>query len=620
MDYKKAIDNTLSDMNGSFRPMSNAEFSRKVQERAEIMSSNEKNTLHPGIVELSPVQPEHKSNKVFNVIAGIAGTAAVLAGAVFGLNWLNEHGGLKERGIESSNGAGYSQNAETTTAALPYTEPSGIVTTTAVEHVTDYYTSFTAFDLGDYKVSITGYEFNTVLLRLYYTVERNDGGAITETEAFGSVAWHGTDGKYTVINHAVTTSKGTSVSFIVDIIPEEPTHSLEVDIINSESQVRGTYIAKCDNSNYVFRLPCDVEGVDPHISELFVSQSEMILKYKTTDVNDVDFELPSVEVYMKGNYPISCSDAKNNWYDTARNVGYVLRGFSEPCDTSNIGRVYVGDVLVYEAPDIQYPATVTSAYAAAQEQTPDTQEISELLDFSSRTVRMEDWRYDGHILAVKLVGEADLINGKSLAFRSVSDPRNLAQDCVKEDGGTYTMWALLDVPEGKTEEVQIIEIPPTDDGIEVGTTITVNGAASDSPGIVLNTDMTEYGLPGVTLESMRLSTYGLELMFSCDKSNGATELHVDILLGNVTVPIKELNSVGFYDKDGLYHACTVVTADNMFGFDLTAASRVSVNGLTVGGDELTPGGADERRGIYDIMPRRDTADAAVTSVRPDLPE
>ncbi len=116
MDYKKAIDNTLSDMNGSFRPMSNAEFSRKVQERAEIMSSNEKNALHPGIVELSPVQPEHKSNKVFNVIAGIAGTAAILAGAVFGLNWLNEHGGLKEGGSDELR-AGYSQNTAAVTTA-----------------------------------------------------------------------------------------------------------------------------------------------------------------------------------------------------------------------------------------------------------------------------------------------------------------------------------------------------------------------------------------------------------------------------------------------------------------------------------------------------------------------
>ena len=52
---------------------------------------------------------------------------------------------------------------------------------------------------------------------------------------------------------------------------------------------------------------------------------------------------------------------------------------------------------------------------------------------------MEDYRYDGHILAAKLVGEADVINGKSLAFRSVSDLRNLVQGCVQEDGGTYTL-------------------------------------------------------------------------------------------------------------------------------------------------------------------------------------
>ena len=66
--------------------------------------------------------------------------------------------------------------------------------------------------------------------------------------------------------------------------------------------------------------------------------------------------------------------------------------------------------------------------------------------------------------------------------------------------------------------------------------------------------------------------------------------------------------VPYDETDGLYHACMVVTAENMFGFDLSAASSVSVNGLKVSGDELTPGGADNRPGIYDIMPRRNTAD------------
>lgn len=492
MDYKKAVSDTLNGMKGSFRPESDAEFGRKIRKRAKIMSNNNDNVRHINFREITPeyVEPK-KSHKALKVVAGVAGTAAVLAGGVFGLKFLNEHGGLKGPDVQGSAGYHDVGTSETTTA-VPYSEPDAVVTTTTFEHITDYYTSDTTFGVGNYNVSVSGYEFNTVFLRLYYTVERNDGGAITETEAFGSVAWHGTDGKYTVINHAVTTSKGTSVSFIVDIIPEEPTHSLEVDIINSESQVCGTYIAKCDNSNYVFRLPCDVEGVDPHISELFVSQSEMILKYKTTDVNDVDFELPSVEVYMKGNYPISCSDAKNNWYDTARNVGYVLRGFSEPCDTSNIGKIYIGDVLVYEAPDIQYPVSeAPSGYAVTQIPAADTQENGVMLDFSSRTVSMEDYRYDGHILAAKLVGEADVINGKSLAFRSVSDPRNLVQGCVQEDGGTYTLWALLDVPEGQTDTIEIVEIPPASDGIEVGATITVDGIATVSPGIILDADMTE---------------------------------------------------------------------------------------------------------------------------------
>ena len=58
-------------------------------------------------------------HRLLGVVGGIAGTAAVLTGAVFGLNWLNEHGGLREGGIESSNGAGYHDTAADTTYAHP---------------------------------------------------------------------------------------------------------------------------------------------------------------------------------------------------------------------------------------------------------------------------------------------------------------------------------------------------------------------------------------------------------------------------------------------------------------------------------------------------------------------
>ena len=587
-EYKRIFANAFD----AIKPQSSdAEFVSGVLERTRTMKAQEDGTKIYG-ARIYDAPKAEKHSRVFGVTAAIAGTAAVLTGAVFGLKWLNDNGGLKGPDVGGP-GAGYHDvgTPETTTDALLYSEPDVLVTTTVIEQVTDYYTSDTTFGLGDYNVNVTGYEFNTVFLRLYYTVTRSDGGALTVAEAFGSVSWNGMDGAFTVINHTPTVGDDTSASFVVDIIPDEPTHSLEIPIISGEGAICGTYVARCDNSNYVFRLPCDVEGVDPHISEVFISQSEVILKYNYTDDNP-DFIVPSVRVYMKGDYQISYADSQFDFDDSVKKVGYQFRGFAEPCDTSNIGKVYIGDVLVYEAPDIQYPAAeVPTGYAVTQMPVADTPEIAEPLDFSSRTVRMEGYRYDGHILAVKLVGEVDVLNGKHLVFRSVSDPRNLIQGLRQEDGGTYIMWALLDVPEGQTDDIQIVEIPPESEGIEVGTTITVEGTASAVPGYIFGADMTDYGMPGVTLESMQLSAYGLELMFSSEKEADMSRLDVGILLGDVMVPITEINSMRVYDEDsGMYYTCVVVTADNMLGFDLSAASRVTVNGFVTNEYD------------YDVMP------------------
>ena len=119
MEYKKAINDTINELKGSFRPADDDELVRAVQERAKKMSNNNENLRQVKFTEITPeyIEPK-KSHKTLNVFFGIAGTAAVLAGAVFGLNWLNEHGGLKGPDVQGS-GAGYSQNtaAATTTAA-----------------------------------------------------------------------------------------------------------------------------------------------------------------------------------------------------------------------------------------------------------------------------------------------------------------------------------------------------------------------------------------------------------------------------------------------------------------------------------------------------------------------
>lgn len=609
-EYKRRFVNAFD----AIKPVSSdTEFVNGILERTKIMKTHEEEVKIYGAKVYETPKAEKRS-RVFTAIAGTAAAVAIVSVGAVGITLLNKYGGLK--GPDVQGGAGYSANAETTTTAVPYYEHDLLTTTANAlppdDTVTDYYNIGESYCcVGDYILHFTGYEFNTVLLRVYYEVSRADGAALTDEDMKNIPSCAHNGYPYIVVGQHMTDSSDTFKKYVVDIIPDEPAHRLDVYFAAGTGEFQ-LFTAQCDNSNYVFRLPCDIEGVDPRISELFISWSEAIIKYRYDLGENGDAELPSVRVYMKGDYPIAFADSNGTFYDPDKKIGYQFRGFAEPCDTSNIGRVYVGDVLVYEAPDIQYPASAAeepSGYAVTQTRPSDTPERAELFDFSSRTVSMEWYRYDGHILAAKLVGEADMINGKSLAFRSVSDPRNLIQGCVQEDGGTYTLWALLDVPEGQTDTIEIVEIPPESEGYEVGATITVDGIATASPGIILDADMSGYGLPGVTLESMRLSTYGLELMFSCEKSNGAHELHVEILLGDVMVPIKEISGMVPYDEaDGLYHACMVVTADNMFGFDLSAASSVSVNGLKVSGDELTPGGADDRPGIYDIMPRRNAAE------------
>ena len=131
MEYKKAITDTINELKGSFRPADDDELVRAVQERAKKMSNNNENLRQVKFTEITPeyIEPK-KSHKTLNVFFGIAGTAAVLAGAVFGLNWLNEHGGLKGPDVQ---GAGYHDTSETTAYAqpdstmIPVTVPSDCV-------------------------------------------------------------------------------------------------------------------------------------------------------------------------------------------------------------------------------------------------------------------------------------------------------------------------------------------------------------------------------------------------------------------------------------------------------------------------------------------------------------
>ena len=165
MDYKMFFKKAFSDIRKEHSCPDDETVVNNILERAKTMNNNNENerTYNTQAYEVQPTPT--KGHKALSVVAGIAGTAAVLTGAVFGLNWLNEHGGLKEGGIENSNGAGYHEDM---------TEPAqSEAATTEAMTVSKAKTEVPAtFELRTLAVTVTinSYEFDGKTLNLNWDV------------------------------------------------------------------------------------------------------------------------------------------------------------------------------------------------------------------------------------------------------------------------------------------------------------------------------------------------------------------------------------------------------------------------------------------------------------------
>ena len=168
MDYKMFFKKAFSDIRKEHSCPDDETVVNNILERAKTMNNNNENerTYNTQAYEVQPTPT--KGHKALSVVACIAGTAAVLAGAVFGLNWLNEHGGLTEGGIESSNGAGYhgdvtepAQSAAETTNALIATEDIRYDTETP-ENV---------FEFDGVRAIVDWWQFDGKTLKLQYDID-----------------------------------------------------------------------------------------------------------------------------------------------------------------------------------------------------------------------------------------------------------------------------------------------------------------------------------------------------------------------------------------------------------------------------------------------------------------
>ena len=170
MEIKEYFYRAFSDIRKDHDLPDDKTICKDILERAKKMKKND-NVRQVKFTEITPEYAEpKKSHKALNVFAGVAGTAAVLTGAVFGLNWLNEHGGLKGPDVQGA-GAGYHEDVAEQLSA-DTTENNDILA---------------SFVYDDFTVNVTDYEFDGILLKVFYDVIFSDDCTLSSGEKLASV-------------------------------------------------------------------------------------------------------------------------------------------------------------------------------------------------------------------------------------------------------------------------------------------------------------------------------------------------------------------------------------------------------------------------------------------------
>ena len=483
------------------------DFVRGIIERADKMEKERKNTN--SAVYLAAGQPmpqaDHKPGKapIVRAVAALAATAAVIAGAVFGLNWLNEHGGLKEGGIESSNGAGYSQNAaaETTTG----------------EEQPEFTTVFQAYS--------------------------SDGHDRASMKAEYKKKYDETFDKRNALMVELVR---------LQTLPDDP--ETEKSIEEFEKQIEYYNRILKEYSNKIAELDNNAE----YTTVAEITPVETVETTVTTEVSDI------------------VTTATAEWTDDT---------------TYNIPQVQITDGML------------------------DHTDVT--LALGEENVKILPGRiYDGRILKLKLTGDID--DETHIGIRSVKNPRNIIQGGRKNDDGTFTFSALISVPEGETDTLELLDLGAvTTEGkpkaIEV---INVSGIKDYEPLTErVGLDMTQFGIPDETLEWLWLSPFGLEMYFTSDKQWSSPEISVEVTsLNDTTVRISGYQTMTEYNESsGKYRTSVLVVPD--YDTDLTEMKEFSINGLKIKRAEFMP------RSFWDIEYENvDELTPVETAVQIQMPE
>ena len=626
-EYKRSFINAFD----AIRPdSSDTEFVSGILERAKNMKSND-NVTQIKFTEITPeyVEPA-KGRKIFGAVAGVAGAAAVLTGAVFGLKFLADNGGLKGPDV-SGPGAGYSANADATAADANDNEFTTIFQSYSING-SGYVNVDQRYGVGDdITVHLKGYKFDGTWAKIYYDVIYKDeimGGEIKQIAPKETENGHTESLEYTInANYAYCTANyrldtpadSVNVSFgykddpqsdIFSLTMQKSTDMIDEPIVttavymttppveattvtavlpdSSDADTTTSYKAELQELNdmkayYEYEFEAYETAKEATALEIakFSQRKESLtaelarLKSLGEDTGAVEQELKSVEEDLK----------KQN---------IVLETYStqseETYDKLNMVKQKIAEIENSKSSDLGgNEAEVTSAIALdLPDEDTTTGEIGwegvTSLGFKDKDINMTAFRYDGRFLEAILVGkEEDLYR---VGVRSTTRARNIIHSTGRYDEktGSVVFYALLDVPAGEFDNIEFIDHSTVGEvGYPVaGSSITIKGVDNYEPLMErVGVDMTEFGIPDAKLEWITLSPVGLEMTFTSKKKNA---LSSNILIERTSLNGTVVPFSGFYastvydDNTGLYHITMVAVPDD-YNVDLTEMKEFSINGL-----------------------------------------
>ena len=193
MEIKEFFDSNFSNILRDHSCPDHETAFKDVKERAKRMKNKESNVRQIQFKEVPVDYTEpKKSTKVLHAVAGVAGAAAVLTGAVFGLKFLNDHGGLKEGGSNELR-AGYH---EETTAAATMPEETVVTEQPEDEETVKSEYNFTCapsgidpkhfaetdvtYEFDDYSAHISGYNYDGLVLKVKYELTYKDEDIVND--------------------------------------------------------------------------------------------------------------------------------------------------------------------------------------------------------------------------------------------------------------------------------------------------------------------------------------------------------------------------------------------------------------------------------------------------------